>query len=86
MHQQRFDRNSYNPRPWPRSIQLGVSTTAGGTISPIELRYYGVDPEQTAAMYAEALEVILLGMTSKVLNFEGRYYTYHDVPMEMQPF
>jgi alkanesulfonate monooxygenase SsuD/methylene tetrahydromethanopterin reductase-like flavin-dependent oxidoreductase (luciferase family) len=63
-------------------LLLGV----GRGISPIELRYYGVDPEQTGAMYAEALEVILRGMTTKVLNFEGRYYTYHDVPMEMQPF
>jgi alkanesulfonate monooxygenase SsuD/methylene tetrahydromethanopterin reductase-like flavin-dependent oxidoreductase (luciferase family) len=37
-------------------------------------------------MYAEALEVILRGMTSPVLNFVGKYYQYHDVPMEMTPF
>jgi putative transposase len=29
--QQRFARNSFTPRPWPRSLQLGVSPTAGGT-------------------------------------------------------
>jgi len=63
-------------------LLLGV----GRGISPIELRYYGLDPEQTPAMYAEALEVILRGMTSKVLNFEGRYYNFRDVPMEMAPF
>jgi len=63
-------------------LLLGV----GRGISPIELRYYGLDPEQTPAMYAEALEVILRGMTSKVLNFGGKYYQYHDVPMEMTPF
>ena len=63
-------------------LMLGV----GRGISPIELRYYGLDPEQTPAMYAEALEVILRGMTSQVLNFEGKYYQYHDVPMEMTPF
>src|ERR1700759_2001110 len=58
---------------------LGV----GRGISPIELRYYGLDPEQTPAMYAEALEVILRGMTNERLSFEGKFYSYRDVPMEM---
>jgi alkanesulfonate monooxygenase SsuD/methylene tetrahydromethanopterin reductase-like flavin-dependent oxidoreductase (luciferase family) len=63
-------------------FMLGV----GRGISPIELCYYGLDPDQAPAMYAEALEVILRGMTSTVLNFEGKYYQYRDVPMEMTPF
>ena len=63
-------------------LMLGV----GRGISPIELRYYGLDPEQTPAMYQEALEVILRGMTSKELTFEGKYYQYRNVPMEMTPF
>ena len=58
---------------------LGV----GRGISPIELRYYGIDPDATPAMYAEALEVILRGMTSKELSFEGKYYRYANVPMEL---
>jgi alkanesulfonate monooxygenase SsuD/methylene tetrahydromethanopterin reductase-like flavin-dependent oxidoreductase (luciferase family) len=36
-------------------------------------------------VYAEALEVILRGMTSKELSFEGTYYHYADVPMELTP-
>lgn len=63
-------------------LMLGV----GRGISPIELRYYGLDPEQTPAMYAEALEVLLQGMTRKELTFEGKYYQYKNVPMEMTPF
>ncbi len=63
-------------------MMLGV----GRGISPIEMRYYGLDPEQTPGMYAEALEVILRGMTQPTLNFEGKHYTYRDVPMEMTPF
>jgi alkanesulfonate monooxygenase SsuD/methylene tetrahydromethanopterin reductase-like flavin-dependent oxidoreductase (luciferase family) len=63
-------------------LLLGV----GRGISPIELRYYGLDPDQTPAMYAEALEVILRGMTNERLTFEGKYYSYRDVPMEMTPF
>src|SRR5689334_8139727 len=61
---------------------LGV----GRGISPIELRYYGIDPETAPAMYTEALDVILRGMTSRELSFQGKYYSYADVPMEMTPF
>ena len=63
-------------------MMLGV----GRGISPIELGYYGLDPEQTPAMYQEALEVLLRGMTHKTLTFEGKYYQYRDVPMEIEPF
>jgi alkanesulfonate monooxygenase SsuD/methylene tetrahydromethanopterin reductase-like flavin-dependent oxidoreductase (luciferase family) len=62
-------------------LMLGV----GRGISPIELRYYGIDPDVAPAMYAEALEVILRGMTTKELNFEGQYYSYTNVPMELAP-
>lgn len=62
-------------------LLLGV----GRGISPIELRYYGLDPEKTPGMYAEALEVILRGMKGGTLTFEGKYYQYRDVPMEMEP-
>lgn len=63
-------------------LLLGV----GRGISPIELRYYGLDPDQTPAMYAEALEVILRGMQGGTLNFEGKHYQYRDVPIELTPF
>ncbi len=63
-------------------LMLGV----GRGISPIEMGFYGLDPQQTPAMYAEALEVILRGMTEPVLNFEGKFYQYRDVPMEIEPF
>ena len=36
-------------------------------------------------MYAEALEVILRGMTCTELSFEGTYYRYTAVPMELAP-
>jgi alkanesulfonate monooxygenase SsuD/methylene tetrahydromethanopterin reductase-like flavin-dependent oxidoreductase (luciferase family) len=62
-------------------MMLGV----GRGISPIELRYYGLDPEKTTGMYAEALEVLLRGMANPSLTFEGEYYQYRDVPMEIAP-
>jgi alkanesulfonate monooxygenase SsuD/methylene tetrahydromethanopterin reductase-like flavin-dependent oxidoreductase (luciferase family) len=62
-------------------LLLGV----GRGISPIELRYYGIDPDLAPAMYAEALEVILRGMTSKELSFQGKFYQYDKVPIELEP-
>src|ERR1700744_6203444 len=60
---------------------LGV----GRGISPIELRFYGIDPDNAPGMYAEALDIILRGMCSETLTFEGKFYRFRDVPMEMAP-
>lgn len=58
----------------------------GRGISPIELRYYGLDPAQTPTMYQEALDVILRGMACNELTFEGTHYTYRNVPIELEPY
>lgn len=62
-------------------FELGV----GRGISPHELSYYGVDPAKAQAMYKEALTVILRGLTQKKLTFEGEFYNFRDVPIEMEP-
>jgi alkanesulfonate monooxygenase SsuD/methylene tetrahydromethanopterin reductase-like flavin-dependent oxidoreductase (luciferase family) len=62
-------------------LLLGV----GRGISPIELTYFGLDPAETPAMYAEALELILQGLTTNQLTYEGRYYKFRDVPIELTP-
>lgn len=62
-------------------MMLGI----GRGISPIELRYYDIDPQQAPAMYQESLEIILRGMTNPTLTFEGAFYRYKDVPMELAP-
>jgi alkanesulfonate monooxygenase SsuD/methylene tetrahydromethanopterin reductase-like flavin-dependent oxidoreductase (luciferase family) len=62
-------------------LQVGV----GKGISPIETAYFGVDPEVRQAMYLEALEIIRRGLTSKTLSYSGKYYTFKNVPMELEP-
>jgi alkanesulfonate monooxygenase SsuD/methylene tetrahydromethanopterin reductase-like flavin-dependent oxidoreductase (luciferase family) len=63
-------------------LELGV----GRGVSPYELRYYGVDPAGTRAIFNEALEVLVNGLTSNRLSFAGKHYQYSDVPMEVHPF
>jgi alkanesulfonate monooxygenase SsuD/methylene tetrahydromethanopterin reductase-like flavin-dependent oxidoreductase (luciferase family) len=62
-------------------LELGV----GRGISPYEVGYYGVDPATGPERFAEALDVILKGLTHKRLDHAGRFFTFKDVPMEMQP-
>jgi len=62
-------------------LELGV----GRGISPYEVGYYGVDPATGPQRFAEALEIILKGLTEKRLSHHGKYFTFEDVPMEMQP-
>ena len=62
-------------------LQLGV----GRGISIFELTYHNINAMHSRALFAETLEVILLGLKEKVLNYEGRHHFYNDVPMELEP-
>lgn len=57
----------------------------GRGISPIENKYYGLVPEQAEAMFHEALEVLLKGLTEDTLTYHGKYYQYESVPMILKP-
>src|SRR5438105_5753058 len=52
---------------------------------PAELIYYGQNPEQARAVYAEALELILKGLTERSLTFHGQFFRFDNVPMELEP-
>jgi alkanesulfonate monooxygenase SsuD/methylene tetrahydromethanopterin reductase-like flavin-dependent oxidoreductase (luciferase family) len=62
-------------------LELGV----GRGISPIELAFLGVDAEEAPGRYAEALEVLLRGMATDRLTFEGEHWALRDVPIEVAP-
>jgi alkanesulfonate monooxygenase SsuD/methylene tetrahydromethanopterin reductase-like flavin-dependent oxidoreductase (luciferase family) len=53
--------------------------------SPIELGYYGVDPDEAQDIYAEGVELILQGLTQPVLDFHGKRFSFRNVPMEIAP-
>jgi alkanesulfonate monooxygenase SsuD/methylene tetrahydromethanopterin reductase-like flavin-dependent oxidoreductase (luciferase family) len=62
-------------------LEFGV----GKGISPIENRYYGLDPAKVEAMFAEAYRLLLRGLGAKTLTFEGEFYSFRDVPIEIEP-
>jgi alkanesulfonate monooxygenase SsuD/methylene tetrahydromethanopterin reductase-like flavin-dependent oxidoreductase (luciferase family) len=52
--------------------------------SPVEVAFYGQDPAMAHAIYTEARELILQGLTQSKLNFEGTFFSFKDVPMELR--
>jgi alkanesulfonate monooxygenase SsuD/methylene tetrahydromethanopterin reductase-like flavin-dependent oxidoreductase (luciferase family) len=62
-------------------MQIGI----GKGISPFEARYYGIDPDTRQARFEETRQILLLGLQSETLTFEGQYYRFQNVPMELQP-
>jgi alkanesulfonate monooxygenase SsuD/methylene tetrahydromethanopterin reductase-like flavin-dependent oxidoreductase (luciferase family) len=57
----------------------------GRGASQIESAMYGNDPAKAELMYVEGLELIMRGLTQKSLDFHGQFYSFDDVPMELEP-
>jgi alkanesulfonate monooxygenase SsuD/methylene tetrahydromethanopterin reductase-like flavin-dependent oxidoreductase (luciferase family) len=53
--------------------------------SPPELAYYGVDPAEAQEIYAEGVELVLQALTRKVLDFQGKRFSFRGVPMTIEP-
>ncbi len=57
----------------------------GKGISPIEVGYYGVDYKNADKMFAESFAVIMQALTKKTVDFEGEFFKFKNVPMEIWP-
>jgi alkanesulfonate monooxygenase SsuD/methylene tetrahydromethanopterin reductase-like flavin-dependent oxidoreductase (luciferase family) len=62
-------------------LELGI----GRGVSPFETVNYALDFAQTGAMYHEAFQVLLKGLTTDELTFEGKFYRFDKVPMVLKP-
>jgi alkanesulfonate monooxygenase SsuD/methylene tetrahydromethanopterin reductase-like flavin-dependent oxidoreductase (luciferase family) len=62
-------------------FQLGI----GRGVSAYETAAYGLDFRQTQAMYHEAFQLLLKGLATEELTFEGKFYSFRDVPMILRP-
>jgi alkanesulfonate monooxygenase SsuD/methylene tetrahydromethanopterin reductase-like flavin-dependent oxidoreductase (luciferase family) len=63
-------------------LELGL----GRGVSPVEIEYYGVNPEESRARYQEALAVLMQAFTSDTLTFNGKFFQVQDSPIEIKPF
>jgi len=62
-------------------FELGV----GRGITPYELSYFGVDPEQARELFDETLDIVLAGLRTDRLTHHGRHFDYDDVPLPIGP-
>jgi alkanesulfonate monooxygenase SsuD/methylene tetrahydromethanopterin reductase-like flavin-dependent oxidoreductase (luciferase family) len=62
-------------------LEVGV----GRGISPIETTFYGNDPAQSQAMFAEVLAVMRQAFSSDVVDFAGTYFRFQNVPVTVKP-
>jgi alkanesulfonate monooxygenase SsuD/methylene tetrahydromethanopterin reductase-like flavin-dependent oxidoreductase (luciferase family) len=62
-------------------FELGI----GRGVSPFETANYALDFAQSGAMYHEAFQVLLKGLDSDELTFEGKFYRFDKVPMVLKP-
>ncbi len=62
-------------------LEVGV----GRGVSPFELNYHNVDPETSREVFRESLAAVTYGLTHDQLDYEGKYFTYSKVPMELRP-
>ena len=56
----------------------------GRGVSPIEVAFFGVDPDDAMEMFIEGVDLIIEGLNCTTLTFTGKHYQYKDVPMAVQ--
>jgi alkanesulfonate monooxygenase SsuD/methylene tetrahydromethanopterin reductase-like flavin-dependent oxidoreductase (luciferase family) len=61
-------------------LEVGV----GRGVSPYEIGYFGVDPHRSSKIYTEAYQIILQGLQSREINFEGEVFQLKNVPVAME--
>lgn len=62
-------------------FQIGI----GRGVSRFETAAYGLDFDQTGAMYHEVFQILLKGLTSEELTYEGQFHRFERQPMVLRP-
>jgi len=64
-------------------LELGI----GRGVSPHEFAYYGADPDPNVARenYFESFAILIKALTSRTLTFEGKFHTFRDTPIDLEP-
>jgi alkanesulfonate monooxygenase SsuD/methylene tetrahydromethanopterin reductase-like flavin-dependent oxidoreductase (luciferase family) len=63
-------------------MQVGI----GRGISPLETKGFGIEPGERLERYEDIRQVMMQGLTQKSVTFKGRFFSFDNVPMELEPF
>lgn len=62
-------------------LEIGFGRGSSAT----EVSFYGQDPAKAQEIYTEGRELIVHGLTHKTLDFEGKFFTFKNIPLELEP-
>jgi alkanesulfonate monooxygenase SsuD/methylene tetrahydromethanopterin reductase-like flavin-dependent oxidoreductase (luciferase family) len=57
----------------------------GRGVSPFELNFHKVKHDQSREIFLDAYDCLLKGFTNDVLNHQGPFFSYENVPMALKP-
>ncbi|MBV9173182.1 MAG: LLM class flavin-dependent oxidoreductase [Chloroflexi bacterium] len=57
----------------------------GRGVRDIEHEWFGLDASQSRERYKETFDLVIQGLLTGKLNYQGQYYAYHDVPVHFAP-
>jgi alkanesulfonate monooxygenase SsuD/methylene tetrahydromethanopterin reductase-like flavin-dependent oxidoreductase (luciferase family) len=63
-------------------LDVGV----GRGISPIEMSFFNIDVQQSRDMFREALDAVTSALATGELSFQGRYFSFKNVELQIEPF
>jgi len=62
-------------------LEVGV----GRGVSPYELKFHKVEHDQSRDIFVDAYKCVSAGLTTDLLTYAGKYFSYENVPMVLQP-
>ncbi len=63
-------------------LDVGV----GRGISPIEMSFFNIDVQQSRDMFREALDAVTSALATGKLSYQGRYFSFKNVELQIEPF
>jgi alkanesulfonate monooxygenase SsuD/methylene tetrahydromethanopterin reductase-like flavin-dependent oxidoreductase (luciferase family) len=61
-------------------LEIGVSSGV-----PFEFDFVNIDPDDVRPIYSEILEILDLALEDEILNYQGKYFKFKDVPIMPRP-
>ena len=63
-------------------MEIGI----GRGISAYELDFFDIDVDESRNMFREALDIVIMGLKTGKVTYEGEHYTFNNVTLPVQPW
>jgi alkanesulfonate monooxygenase SsuD/methylene tetrahydromethanopterin reductase-like flavin-dependent oxidoreductase (luciferase family) len=63
-------------------LEVGI----GRGVSPYELAFFNVPPQTSRAMFREALDILIAGLTTGEVSYTGEHFSFKNVRLSLTPY